>query len=167
MVAPRIEVDPGEKLRATLAKAALACDDLTPALILIAQYWFKSNSAIFSLKSKGKYADLSPKYKAYKASILGSPYPILLFGGRLMASITGEPNEESVNQIINRKSLVLGTSVPYANILQSGSTKRNLPPRPVVLFGNEAVAPSAVKNRVAAWQDIMVRYVAQKTGARL
>lgn len=167
MVAPRVEVDPGNKLRETISRAADRCQDLTPALILIAQYWFKSNSAIFSLKGKGKYADLSPRYKAWKNSLLGSPYPILMLHGRLMASITGQPNIESIQKIVNRKILVLGTSVPYATPLQEGAPSRNLPPRPVVMFGNEAVTPSALKTRVSAWEDIMIRYVAQATGAKL
>lgn len=167
MVRPDVVVDPKESLRDALKDAAKQVTDLTIPLTLIAQYWFKSNSAIFSLKSRGKYTDLSPRYKQWKRSLLGSPYPIMLLHGRLMASITGaEPSAESIAKILNKRYLILGTAVPYANILQEGSPQNNLPARPVVLYGNEAVAPGALKNRVTAWENIMIKYVAQATGAK-
>lgn len=166
MVKPVITVDPGKKLREFIREAGRKVSDLTPVLILIGQYWRKSNASIFTLKSKGKYADLSEPYKGWKRSLLGSEYPIMLLHGRLMASITGEPSSESIQHVINKKSLQLGTSVPYANILQEGSKKNNLPARPVVMYGHEQVAPAALKTRIKIWEKMMLDFVAQRSGAK-
>lgn len=156
MVNPNIEVDPRDELQKAIKKASKEVGDLTIPLRLIAQYWFKSNEAIFSLKGPGKWPDLSPRYKAYKASILGSPYPIMLFTGRLMASITAPPNGESINKIINKRSLVLGTGTPYASYLANKG-------RNPVLYGAEQTAPKELNNRIEAWQNILLKYVADKT----
>lgn len=160
MVNPGFDVDPKGELTKAINKASKEVSDLTVPLILIGQYWRRSNASIFKVKGPGKWHDLSEKYKRFKRSILGSEYPIMLFNGRLMASITGQPNPESIQNVINKKSLVLGTSVPYAYFLANSRKK----PRPVVLYGVEQTAPTELNNRVEAWQKILADWVAQKSG---
>lgn len=156
---PQIEVDPKSELKNAIKRAAKEVGDLTIPLTLIGQYWRRSNEAIFAVKGPGRYPDLSEKYKRFKRSILGSEYPIMLFNGRLMASITGTPNGESIQKILNKNSLVLGTSVPYAYFLANNRRK----PRPVVLYGAEQTAPPQLNNRIEAWQEILAKYVAQRS----
>lgn len=169
-----VEVDPKKELQNALKHAERKVSDLTIPLTLIAQNWFKSNRAIFTLKSQGKYADLSTKsffawwekgdlrrmfqggYKEYKAAKWGFTYPILKATGRLEKSITDPAHQDSVNKILNRKILFVGSATPYANFLHAGT--RRMPARPVVIFGNEQVAPGALRGRVEIWKQIVADY---------
>lgn len=156
-------VDPGKKLSAALKKAGAKVADLTVPLQLISQQWFKSNNAIFTLKSQGKYVDLSELYKPRKQAAVGFIYPILKRKGLLSASITDPAHPNAISFIINRKSLTLGTNVDYANFLDKGTSK--MPARSVVLFGNEQVAPDALAGRVRQWESMILDYCAQVSGA--
>jgi phage gpG-like protein len=158
-------VDPQKELSKALRKAAREVSDLREPLTLIAQSWFKSNRAIFTLKSKGKYVDLSPLYKKWKIRHLGTPYPILKLTGALEASITDPTDSFAVSQILNRTELFVGTKIPYAGVHHRGSRKRNIPIRPVVLFGNEQVAPGALAKRVDTWKKIIFDYCKRASGA--
>lgn len=171
-----IQVDPKRELGKALDRALKKTDDLTIPLQLIAQNWFKSNRAIFSLKSAGKYEDLSTKpffafweqgelqryfgggYKEFKIAKWGFAYPILKRTGRLERSLTNAADAEAVESIINKNSLELGTSVPYAIFHGSEEPRSKIPFRPPVLFGNEQVAPGALKQRVSTWEKILVDY---------
>jgi len=179
----QVQVDPGKKLQSALRKAGRLVEDLSLPLNLISEQWFKSNKAIFSLQSAGKYIDLSTKpffawwekgalkreypggYKEYKEAKVGFVYPILKRLGTLEASITNPAHSNSVNRIINKKSLVLGSSVRYANFHQLGTSR--MPARPVVIFGNEQRAPDALKRRVGQWEKIIMDYAVQVSGGKV
>lgn len=161
-----IEVDPKNSLQKTLQSIAASATDLTLPLNLIAQQWFKSNRAIFTLKGPGQYADLTPAYKKFKVRHLGSAYPILRLSGALEASLTDPTDGSAVNYIINKVSLALGTRVasaegaPYGYFLHHGTSKMKA--RPVVLFGNEQIAPGALKGRVEQWRKIILDHVVRE-----
>lgn len=161
----KVEVDPQAKLRTAIRKAAREGGDLTVPLTLIGQQWFKSNRAIFALKGPGKYPDLTERYKKFKERHLGSAYPILKLTGRLEGSITDPSDGDAVMQIINNSDLLLGTTVPYANFHQNPGESSPLPRRPMVLFGNEQVAPGALSRRVKQWEETLLNWVAGKVGA--
>lgn len=178
-----ITVDPKEKLRSALRYAALRVSDLTIPLKQISQEWFASNKFIFQLKGPGKYSDLSSKpffafweppwsglkrfypggYKEYKGARYGNVYPILKATGRLAESITNPSHENAISFVINKKDLTLGTNVEYANFLDKGT--RSMPARPVVLFGNEQVAPQALNRRIAIWEERLLDYCDQVSTA--
>lgn len=158
-----IKVDPNAKLRKAIGAAAAKVGDLTLPLNLISREWFKSNRAIFSLAGAGKYVDLSVLYKKAKKRDVGFVYPILKKSGALEKSITDPGDDGAVSYIINRISLALGTSVPYAVYHHEG---RGQPKRPVVLFGNEQVAPGALNKRVKIWETILMDYAKQVSGAK-
>lgn len=162
----KLEVDPQAKLAKTLQKYSKKVGDLTIPLTLISQQWFKSNIAIFSLQSKGKYTDLSPIYKERKKKDVGFAYPIMKRGGDLERSLTNPEDGSAVNRIINRLALTVGTSVPYAIFHQSKKPRTKMPFRPVVLFGNEQIAPNALKRRVRDWEKMIGDHVRQVTGAK-
>jgi phage gpG-like protein len=168
------EVDPQKKLSQILRDASKQVQDLTLPLNLIAQQWFKSNNAIFALKGPGKYTpfqgrkdkDGKTRYQKQKIADHGFDYPLLLAGGRLMRSITDPKDTSSVNQIINKNSLVVGTSVEYAIYHQSKAARSVIPRRPMILFGNEQVAPGSLNIRISQWQKILYDYVGDVLGAK-
>lgn len=166
----KAKVDPGNKLRKAIREAATKVGDLTIPLTLISQQWFKSNRAIFSLKSSRKYIDLSAPYKKAKKRDVGFVYPILKRSGALEKSITDPSDKNAVSYIINKLALAVGTSVatengvPYAAIINEG--RGSQPQRPVVLFGNEQVAPAQLSKRVAGWRKTLLDYAAQVSGAK-
>jgi hypothetical protein len=166
----QVEVDPFGRLRATLKEASDKLGDLTVPLTLIAQSWFKSNKAIFALAGPGKYVDLTDLYKKQKTKALGSPYPILKYTGRLEKSLTDPTNPAAISEIVNKNSLIVGTRVqsksgaPYASFLHFGTSR--MAARPVVLFGNEQVAPGALEARVEGWRRILLDWAASQVGAK-
>lgn len=161
-----IKVDPKKKLAQALKEAGEKVSDLTIPLTLIAQQWFKSNRAIFDLSGPGKYVDLSDLYRKRKESQVGFVYPILKRTGAIERSITKPSDANSVNYIIGKKSLLVGTNVAYAIYHQSEGRRSKMPRRPMVLFGNEQVAPGALEGRIEIWQTMIYDYVAQVSGAK-
>jgi phage gpG-like protein len=157
----KFEVD-YKQFSSAVRRASKQVDDLTLPLTLIAQSWFKSNRAIFQLKGSGKYIDLKEKYKEAKENKYGFTYPILKATGRLETSITNPQSNESINKILNKRLLLLGSKTPYAPFHQFGT--RKMPARPFVLIGAEQTAPEALNVRLEAWVKILGDYVAKKTG---
>lgn len=135
--------------------------DLTIPLTQISQDFYKSEQSIFKLKSPGQYPDLAAGTKRSKTMILGSPYPILRFTGRLEKSITSPKHPESINQIINKNTLIIGTRVPYGVFQQEGT--KHLPERKFLFIGPEAprFATSQQAGRVTRWLRIIQNYVDQ------
>lgn len=178
---PKVEVDPQRKLSEALQEAAKKVSDLTIPLHSIAQSWFKSNNAIFSLKGPGKYppfknstrtsgsrgmdVEKSP-YQKWKIKKFGFDYPLLFATGALAKSITDPTDESAVNYIINKVSLAVGTAVPYAIYHQSKMPRAIMPYRPMILFGNEQVAPGALAGRVKQWREQIFDHVAKVSGVR-
>ncbi len=119
-----------------IRKALGQVGDLKEAFFLISEDFYKSERAIFKLKSKGGYVDLSPKYKTLKTRILGDPYPILKFSGALEKSIT-TPNAEGSIRRISKTDLIIGTSIPYGVFHNSDATRNKIPQRKFVFIGPE------------------------------
>lgn len=171
-------VDPNKDFRRELKIALKKLEDLTIPFTLMSREWFKANRSIFDegRKGPGKYADLSPKYKQAKTRAIGSPYPILRGfvkepgqpakkSGKLADSMINPTNSDSVNKIINKKALVLGTKVtsedgaPYPLYLHFGT--RKMPARPFVLLGGEQVATREINQRTKNWAMMLQDYVNQ------
>ena len=87
--------------------------DMRPLFEILASDFYKDEKRIFQLKSKGKYQDLSKKYKERKRKKYGFIYPILFATGRLARSLLSRNTRDSVN-IITPKHMIIGTKVPYA-----------------------------------------------------
>jgi phage gpG-like protein len=137
--------------------------DLTIPFGLIAQSWFKTNRAISSLKSPGKYKDLSEAYKPTKKKKWGYLYPILGASGKMLSSIT-LPGPDSINMVINKTTLVLGSKVSYGKYHQYGTNR--MPARPWILLGPEQVAPPEINRRKDAWIKVLQDFVVQRTNQR-
>lgn len=184
----KVEVDPGQVLQKQLRKAVESVQDLRLPLNLISQQWFKSNYAIFSLKGPGKYPPFKHAIRAARLSVngkrgrefdvekspyqlrklreVGFDYPLLAKSFDLARSITDPNDPQSVNYLINKVSMALGTAVPYAIYHQSKAPRTKMPYRPMILFGNEQVAPNALSNRVAGWVRLIQDYVKQVSGVK-
>lgn len=157
----KYRVDPGAVLDAALKEALASVKDLTIPYTLITKDWFRSNNAIFTLKSPGRYADLSKDYKKAKQKAVGFIYPILKRSGVLASSITDPGDLNSINLIINGDTLILGTKVSYAHYHQFGT--KVLPVRPVIFTNGEQSATDDMYNRSGAWAKILKDYVLQVT----
>lgn len=135
-------------------------DDLRIPFGLMINEWFKSNRAIFASKGPGKYTDLKSSYKKQKQKRWGFVYPILRASGALEDSITKKGDENSIAMVVNKKSMVVGSKVPYGKFHQFGTS--NLPVRPWILIGPEQVSPPDVNRRLTAWINIMNDFVDQR-----
>lgn len=173
-------VDPDKKFEKALGKSFKQLGDLTKPYKLMGREWFKANRSIFDegRKSRGKYDDLSPKYKKAKERAIGSAYPILRGfvkekgvparkSGKLAKSMIEPENKDAINVIVNKKILVLGTKVtdkdgsPYPSFLNFGTNK--MPPRPFMLLGGEQVAPKRINVRRDIWINMLQDFVIQKS----
>lgn len=176
-------------LNAKFKEALRLTGDLRPAFIQIAREFYKSNKAIFALKSAGKYDDFSgPKiantwkdpgfperrtrngnYTAYqwakeKATGMKGGYPLLKYSGRLEKSITGSSSEDSI-QIITKDSMILGTKVPYAVYHQEGT--KNIPMRKFLFIDASTTVWAGDKQlsrRQEAWIKAIDRYINRVLG---
>lgn len=149
-----------------MTKVAKEVEDLRVPLAIISKQWFKSNNAIFSLSGYGKYAKFSSQYESQKVKKYGG-IKVLRASGKLQKSLTSPSDRFAVNQILNKKILIVGTKVvskngaPYAIYLQNGT--KSMPARPPVLFGNEQVAPSSTNNRIKIWEQTLLDYALKKS----
>ena len=161
-----LTVDPNKEFEKALKDASRKMDDLRIPMSLIAKEWFKSNRAIFSTAGYGKYEKYKSNYAKWKMKQFGR-IQVLKVSGQLEKSLTNPRNEFSVNQIINKKTLIVGTKVlskkgaPYAIYLQNGT--KFMKARPPVLFGTEQIAPTKLNKRVSNWGLILRAYVLQKS----
>ena len=156
--------DQDSEFRKTLEDVYNRTGDLTIPLTLIAKSWYKGNRSIFVLKGPGRYIDLTEKYKRRKKSKWGFVYPILKASGRLAESITDPSSADAIHYIVNKNTLVLGTSVPYAIYHQSQEPRTRMPYRPFLFVGVEQIAPNDIKNnRLKTWFQILDSYLTQRT----
>ena len=111
-------------------------DDLRGLWFGLRQDFYATNKKlVFSETGPGKFKDLANSTKVWKTQRRGSAYPILVDSGRLMKSLTNINSNEAI-QIVSKKSMTLGTQVPYAKPHQTGfnnvMTKTFVPARPPV-----------------------------------
>ncbi len=122
-----------------LAISAERVKDLIPAFEQIADDFYKGERRVFvaegavgeapSESGVGTWqvwAPLNPEYAAWKRK-KGFGTKILVKTGKLKASLTSSNDDGSI-RVINKLSMELGTSVPYAKYHQTG-TNRGLPKR--------------------------------------
>lgn len=155
-----IQVD-DKAVQRTLVAAKEAGVNLTIPFSIIAKSWFASNRSIFTLQSPGQYPDyggFSPESIAYgtttrreaakrrKLRYFGFIYPMMKAKGDLERSLTNPTDSKSVNLIINKIALYLGTKVSYAGYHQSPEPRKKMPYRPTVFLGSEQIAPTEKRN---------------------
>lgn len=97
-------------------------NDLRPIFETIISDFYKGNDALTFSGRPGKYADLKPSTKVSKMKKVGFVYPILVSSGRLKNSLIKRDGRDNITRT-SPKELLLGTQVPYAGLLQSGTKK--------------------------------------------
>lgn len=146
-----------------LADAKKVANDLRIPFTLIAADFYRSQKAIWQLKSPGQYPDLSESYKPKKLKKVGFLYPILKLNGYLetAASIQGGPGNITE---IGKTELSMGVDekvVPYAIYHQSDAPRKKIPLRKFLFIGPEAIrfANSEQQGRLERWLGILNGYI--------
>jgi phage gpG-like protein len=161
MAVTQYVVDADKQFQKAIKDALKQVNDLTIPFKLITKSWFKGNEFLFKAPyNPSRYTDLTENYKKQKKKAVGFIYPILRRSGLLEESITDPSSGNSINLIINGKTLVLGTKVPYAAKHQFGE---KVPARPFLLIGGEQTAPDEINRRKDAWIATIRDYVMQKS----
>jgi phage gpG-like protein len=154
---------------------------LKPVFLGIAREFYKTNRAIFTLQSAGKYPDFKGKrgkdgytnYQRWKVSKIGkgkfnvgaNGYPLLKLTGRLEESITVRGSADAFENI-QKTFMEIGTKVPYGVYHQQPDTRgRVIPYRPFLFLdpATTAVAPDgSLSRRSEAWTRAIEKYVTRK-----
>jgi len=169
------------KFKDAMNRVRLVTDDLRIPLTLISKDFYKSEKAIFLLGSAGQYPDFGgfnpgakmmykgqettrrEAYKARKQAKYGFVYPLLKASGRLEGSVTNPMHQDAVNQIVNKRTLIIGTTVPYGVYHQSDRARAKIPLRKFLFIGPESrFANSDQQGRVGRWMNILNSFVLQK-----
>lgn len=153
-----------------------ATNDFRIPFRLIASDWYRSNRKLFTLQSKGLYQDLAPSkgidgnpdttsnYKEKKKEKLGFVYPILVGESRnLSNSILGKNHKHSVF-FVGRKSLEMGSSVPYGKYHSSDEPRGKMPQRKFVFIDGgpaDKSKDSSINGRRERWVAIIDKHVEQ------
>lgn len=175
-------------------RALTEVNDLRLPFNQIAFDWYKSNQAIFQLKSAGKYPPFQGKkigetwatdpararpdkrfrnpnmtaYQDYKVRKYGFDYPLLKATGRLEKSVTDSKAPETI--FVNTGTgIVLGSQVPYGLYHQSDAPRRKIPLRKFIFIGPEAprFANSDQMGRAERWLNIINNYIIKKMGGKI
>lgn len=172
------EVENDEKFQAAIDKAIRTVGNLRIPFELISDDFYKSEKAIFQLKSAGKYPDfggLRPNERVRwqgelvskrevarikKREEVGFDYPLLKRSGKLMRAVTKPNAKGSINEI-RKDSLTIGTNLPYAVFHQSDKARTKMPLRKFLFIGPEAkrFANSNQVGRLKRWVGIMEDFV--------
>jgi len=128
------EVAGVQQVSRVLAISAERVTNLIPVFERIADDFYKGERRVFvtqgavgaATEESGvgtweKWADLNPAYAAWKRK-KGFGTKILVKTGKLKGSLT-EPGADGSIKVINKLSLEIGTSVPYAGYHQRGTGK--------------------------------------------
>ena len=178
------EVENDKQFSTALSDAFERTQDLTLPLRAISRDFYKSQRAIFKLKTAGKYPDYTGSkvretwktpgrpdkrtrdgnltaYQNYKKKTFGFIYPMLKATGALEASTTSPNGPDSIFEI-TKSSLTIGTGLPYAAFLQFGT--KNMPMRKFLFIGPEApenVGPT--RGRLDRWLKIIEDHIVKST----
>lgn len=156
-------VDNDRRFRNAIQRAADATGDLRIPFGLISADFYRSEQAIFVLKSPGQYPDYvggeKSKYAKAKEKKYGFRYPLLVRTGSLSASVLGPANKGSINTV-GPTTLLIGTSIPYGIYHQSDQPRSKIPLRKFLFIGPEAptFASSDQAGRPERWMNILNDY---------
>lgn len=162
-------VDNDRKFRESLKEASKVSQDFRVPFGLISADFYKSEQAIFKLKSAGKYPPfkgvINPKtghtpYQDRKLRKYGFDYPLLVRTGALANSMLGPSNKGSVN-VRGPLSLTIGTTIAYGVYHQSDEGRDKIPLRKFIFIGPEAprFATSEQQGRLERWLGIMSDFI--------
>ncbi|MBF0315604.1 MAG: hypothetical protein HQK52_19445 [Oligoflexia bacterium] len=143
-------------------RAIATTQDLRIPLTLISKDFFKSEQAIWMLQSRGEYPDLAESTKRKRERDQQPYYPILYRTGKLKSSMTNPTDYNCINEIINKKMLIIGTRLEYGKYHQRGTSK--MPMRKFLFVGPETkkYAQYEIQGRTERWLNILNDFVMKK-----
>lgn len=190
------KVENDKQFQKTIDDAFKEVSDLRVPFKNILRQFYQSRKAIFKLKGAGQYspfkgpkigetrngplvlrkpstkrkpipssADKLTKYEYYKKLKYGFTYPLLKASGDLEKSIT-DPNDSNAKQIISPDSLVMITTIPYANYHQQDNPDGGnsvMPTRKFFFIGGET---SSSNRQLERYIKIIQDYVTKTTQER-
>lgn len=161
-------VDNDRIFRDAVKRALETASDLRIPFTLILSDFYRSERAIFSLKSPGQYPDYKnggpeSRYAKLKNKEVGFKYPLLVRKGALAASLLSPGANGSIAEI-TPTSLTIGTQIPYGIYHQSDEPRSKIPLRKFLFIGPEAsqFATSDQQGRPERWLNIMNDFVLAK-----
>jgi len=171
------QVDNDKRFRNAIERASKVSQDLRIPFGLILKDFYKSQQAIFQLKSAGRYPDFKgPKsdttgktaYQSQKIKKVGFDYPLLVRTGALAASTLGPNNRGSIANI-TPLSLIFGSSIKYGIYHQSDESRSKIPLRKFLFIGPEAAqfATSDQMGRLERWNGYIEDHIIKKTKLEL
>ena len=160
--------------------------DLRTPFKMIANDFYKSQEAIFKLKSQGKYPDFGgfnpgkparfqgewlkrkDAYRLRKKHEVGFDYPLLKRSGALMKSVTN-PSAEGSFLNIQKTFIQIGSTIDYGKYHQSDLPREKIPQRKFLFIGPEAIrwAPDTggkynPVGRTSRWINTLAGYFNKK-----
>lgn len=158
----KMNIENLKAFQATLTKASKQVSDLSFPMGEIARDFYKSEKAIFQLKSPGGFPDLADSTKKQKAR-LGIPlYPILKRSGKLEKSVT-TPNSEGSHLRVGKQFVEIGSTIPYGIFHNSDLPRNKIPQRKFFFLGPESrqfASKREFGGRPVRWRNIVEGYVA-------
>lgn len=141
-----------------------ATNDFRIPFRLISSDFYRSQKQLFSLKGAGLFTDLSPRYKKTKQRSVGFVYPILV-GKTDNLSVSTLTNSHPYSIFrIDKKSLELGSSVPYGKYHQSDKPRNKIPQRKFVFITGgkgDMSKDSGINGRRERWLFILDTHIKQ------
>jgi phage gpG-like protein len=125
-----VEVKGADELQRALTELAKKTGDLRPVWSRIAVEFYRRERDLFSSQGEGAWVQLSPSYSSWKQKHFPG-LPLLVLSGNLRESLGGRGGSFSVYEA-EPLSLSIGTSVPYAQFHQTGTSK--MPARPPIII---------------------------------
>jgi phage gpG-like protein len=157
-------IDNDRRFRNGLERAKSATSDLRVPFTLIANDFYRSQRAIFNLKSPGQYPDLAASTKKQRDHD-GQPYYPILVGvsGDLFRAASMRGADGNVT-LIGKQTLAMGVDarvIPYAIYHQSDKPRKKIPQRKFLFIGPEAkqFANSDQMGRLERWLNTLNSYV--------
>lgn len=156
-------VENDKKFFKALDETIAQVEDLRVPLKLITKDFYKSEKAIFKLKSSGEYPDFknggkdSP-YAKWKQKKFGFTYPLLKRTGKLERSVTNPTDLNAINYLVGKQLLVIGSKVDYLVFHQSDAPRSKIPLRKVLFVGPESIKwarDGEITGRLSRWLDIL------------
>lgn len=134
----RLEIAGEVQMDRGIARFADGVTDYRPIWPIIEDDFYAEEKAQF--KSEGaeggeKWPELSAEYAGWKEARYPGK-PILQRTGNLVASLTSGSHPDAV-RVRERKTLTLGSKVPYAIYHQSPAPRKRLPRRPEIMLTEE------------------------------
>lgn len=168
-----------------LTRARGAANDLRIPFNLIAIDFYRSQKAIFNLKSAGQYPDFggfNPNalagrirgqdvnrkalYSFRKKQAVGFDYPLLVGKSRKLKTAASQMGGAGNITIVSKTSLAMGvndSTVPYAKYHQSDKKRTVMPQRKLLFIGPEShFANNEQKGRLNRWMQILSTNVPAK-----